>query len=225
MGAVNLALQALNGNSGGGAHEGNPAEILGPNGGHPFDPMYNPERRDAPHNGELMPDGVIGLHNPRASMGVLKEQPWHRMVAVMLNNKVSNVDIAAAAGCTAAHISLLRGQRWFNELCVMLAKDTATVIKAKLDTYAMEAVEAIHEMATNTEVDSENRPLVPARVKLTAFTTLLEHSQGKPTQKVLSVSATTSFSSERDEYNAIMEELRGIAPLIPQPSGQTGPTT
>lgn len=208
MGSVSLAVEAL-----------------GPNGGRLLNPTYHPEHRNAALNARIVTteDGekIVGLHDPRKQdttrAGIQCEQPWHRMAAHMLNRGFTNIEVADAADKSPETVSILRAQRWFNELCAALAENKEKVIKARLDGYALEAVEEIHAIATDSSCDTDGNPLVPARVKLTAFTTLLEHSQGKATQKVLSVSATTSFSSDREEYDAILRELQGVAPALLQP--------
>lgn len=203
MGSVNMAMQALN--LGGG-------EKRGPQGGNLANPAQHPERRNAPLQARVIGENVIGLHDSRgndsAVAGLQKEQPWHRMAAHMLNRGFSNIEVADAADVSKEAVSVLRANRWFNELCATLAENKDATIRARLNGYALEAVEAIHDLATDVATDVDGKPIVSPRTKLTAFTTLLEHSQGKPTQKVLSVTASTTFSSEREEYDAIMRELQ-----------------
>lgn len=216
MGALNLALAAL-----GEGAEPKPYR-LGPNGGNIDNPVYHPQNRNAALNANIIetPDGqkIVGLHDPRerdsARQGIECEKPWHRMAAHMINRRFTNAEVADAAEVSVDSVSTLRAQRWFNELCAVLAEDKGSAIKARLDGYALEAVEEIHAIATDLRVDEDGKPLTPTRVRLAAHTTLLEHSQGRPTQKVLSVSATTSFSSEREEYDACIAELKAIAPTL-----------
>ena len=228
MGAVNLDsfLQKLNG--GGEAHDGTPRR--GPRGGLIDNPTYHPEARNAPLSARIIEtkDGekIVGLHDSREQdstrHGVQAEKPWHRMAAHMLNRGFTNIDVADAAGVDPGMVSILRAQRWFNELCATLAEDKEKVIRARLDGYALDAVEEIAKIAFNDAVNEKGEAIVPARVRLTAQTTLLEQAVGRPTQKVLSVSATTSFSSEREEYDAIMQELQKISPAIVGNSGAAG---
>lgn len=208
MGSVNLAMDALSGPRGGDLDK------------------HGSVHRNAPLDAPIVTtkdgDRIIGMHDPReqdtARQGVIAEKGWHRMAAYMLNAGFTNIQVADAAEKSPEMVSILRAQRWFNELCVELARDENVVIKSRLSSYALEAVEAIHAIATDTRVDDDGKPLVAPRVSLDAHRTLLEHSQGKPTQKVLSVSATTSFSSEKEEYESILQELQGLGNVItPQP--------
>lgn len=191
---VELAMQAL--------------EKKGPQGGDLLAPNRHPDFRNAPHNGEMLENGVIGFHDPRdhdsAVCGIQKEKPWHRMAAIMLNRGFSNIDIAGFAGVEPGHISILRAQRWFNELCVRLAADAGDALAARLDTEAMKALENVVEIAN---ADAKE---VGSRTKLAANLALLEHAHGKPTQKILSVNAHTSYSSAQEEYAAIQSELEEI---------------
>lgn len=220
MGSVNMAgfLDRLNiPLSGGEAHE-----RKGPRGGRIDNPVYHPENRNRALTAPIVEtkegERIIGLHDPRVEdttrPGIEREQPWHRMAAHMLNRGFTNIEVADAADVNPGTVSTLRAQRWFNELCAELSSDKEKTIRARLDGYGLEAVEAIHAIATDASVDDKGNPLIPARVKLTAHTTLLEQAIGRPTQKILSVSATTSFSSEREEYDAIMQELQTIRPAI-----------
>lgn len=180
---------------------------LGPRGGDMNNPKYKPEWRRASHNGGVAEDGVIGFHDPRedtASVGLLREQPWHRMAAVMLNKGFTNIEIAEMAGVNVNHLSHLRAQRWFNELCVRLATDTGDALQARLDAEASQALENISQIAN---ADAKE---VGSRTKLAANIALLEHANGKPTQKILSVNAHTSYSSAQEEYAAIQSELEEL---------------
>lgn len=209
MGSLNMALEALAGSAA-------VDDKTGPRGGNLADPRQHPAWRNAPLAAKVVDGNVIGLHDSRkgdtAMCGMQKEQPWHRMAAHMLNRGFSNEDVADAANVEKQTISSLRANRWFNELCATLAEDKDRAIRARIDGYALDAVEAIAAVAFGPDQDPENP--TPMRVRLTAQTTLLEQSIGRPTQKVLSVSATTSFNSEREEYDAIMQELRTIRPAI-----------
>ena len=207
MGSVNLAM-----------------EFLGERGGDLS--RYSPEHRNAPLNAPIVTtssgERIVGLHDPRdhdsAKVGIEKEKPWHRMAAHLLNAHKTNAEVAACCEVSPHTVANLRAQRWFNELCVELAHDHAAVLRAKLDSYALEAVEAIHAIATDDSVDSDGKPLTPSRVRLAAHTTLLEHSTGRPTQKVLSLSASTTFSSEKNEHDEIMKELEALVKSQPSNS-------
>lgn len=182
--------------------------LMGPLGGNLNNPVQHPERRNAPLQAQVLEDGVIGFHDTRdhdsAFMGLQKEKPWHRMAALMLNRGFTNVEIAQFAGVTRETISLLRAQRWFNELCVRLATDAGDALTARLDAEAMGALENIVAIAN---ADAKE---VGSRTKLAANLALLEHANGKPTQKILSVNAHTAYSSAQEEYAAIQSELEEI---------------
>lgn len=126
------------------------------------------------------------------------EQPWHRMAAIMLNNGYTCKDIAKAAQVHEGTVRDLRRQRWFQQLLVTLSKETGDDIRSIIRSEAIASVEKIVELRDGAESQ---------RVQLAAAVVLLEHDQGKPTQKVLSITASTSYASERAEYDSIQEEL------------------
>lgn len=183
-------------------------KLLGPRGGDLDNPMYHPQWRRASHNGGVSEDGVIGFHDPKSSdvaiPGLQKEQPWHRMAAVMLNRGFTNIEISQMAGVAPMTVSHLRAQRWFNELCVRLATDAGDALQARLDAEASQALENISQIAN---ADAKE---VGSRTKLAANIALLEHANGKPTQKIISVNAHTAYSSAQEEYAAIQSELEEL---------------
>lgn len=194
------------------------AEKVGIKGGNLQNPAQYPERRNAPHSGEVLENGVIGFHDSRdhdtATMGVRREKPWHRMAAIMLNKGFTNKEIADMAGVEVNMVSILRAQRWFNELCVRLAHDAGEAIAGRLENEAFQALENISTIA-NADVKE-----VGSRTKLAANIALLEHATGKPVQKILSVNAHTSYASAQDEMAAIQSEL---AEIRRAKAGATGP--
>lgn len=178
---------------------------FGPRGGNLNSPRQKPEARRA----SLNTNGGETLHRSvgfkdTAHCGIEKEMPWHRMAAFMLLAGRTNSEIALGAGVTVAQVSNVRAQRWFQELLATLANEQGEDIRGALQSYALEAVEGIAEIARDTDAGS--------RVRLSAFTTLLEHANGKPTQTI--VSETThrrglDVNVEMDEIQTELKRLRG----------------
>lgn len=186
---------------------------LGPRGG--VLNQHKPAWRNAKFNGTALADGSIGQHrfdkgHDSVMWGRKNEQPWHTMAAYMLNAGLTNSEIAMAAGVTAMTVSQLRGQKWFQEKCAMIANRDGEELVGALKSYALEAIEAIHEIATDDREDSEGRPLVNARTKLAAHLSLLEHAHGKPVQKVVSDISHRVAASPTEEMEAIQSELSAI---------------
>ncbi len=77
-------------------------------------------------------------------------------------------------------------------------------LSARVEAEAFEAFDRIVEIA------SAETKEVGARTKLAANLALLEHAQGKPTQKIISVNAHTAYSSAQEELAAINAELAEI---------------
>lgn len=180
---------------------------LGPNGGNLDNPIWQKEARTSSLKTQEMPSGGRALHRfaPKedtAKPGIKNEKPWHRMAAYMLNAGRTNSEIAVAAEVCVGHISGLRANRWFQELCATIANENGEEILGALNSYTLEAIEGIHEIAT----DFEN----PARVRLTAFTTLLEQAHGKPTQKIVSDISHSVKRSPTEEMTEIQQELAAI---------------
>lgn len=180
---------------------------LGPGGGNLEAAFQHPEWRRAELNAEIDPEsGLPQLHSvkefrEKALPGLQKEQPWHRLAAYMILARRTNSEIASAAGVTVQSVSNLRGQRWFQQLLATYANNDGEEIKACIKAEALASVQKLVSLRDFAENE---------RVQLAAATTLLEHAEGKPTQKILSVSATTTFSNEKDELDAIQAELRAI---------------
>lgn len=182
--------------------------LTGPQGGNLNHPHQAPEARRSPLNATIdVTTGLPGLHRMEgfqdtAIQGRKNEQPWHRLAAYMILARRTNTEIAMAAGVDPGTVCNLRAQRWFQELLATLANHDGEEIKASIKSEALASLQKIVEIRDNPEVS--------ARVQLAAAQSLLEHAEGKPTQKILSVSATTTFSNEKDELAAIQAELRAI---------------
>lgn len=181
--------------------------LVGPQGGNLNNPLQSPEARRAKLNAELDPlSNLPQLHRKdgfedTAVAGRQNEQPWHRMAAFMLLAGRTNSEIALAAGVTPGTVSHIRGNRWFQELLATLANHEGEDVIGLLRSESLASVEKLVELRDSSESD---------RVQLAAATTLLEHAAGKPTQRILSVSATTTFSDEKSELENIQAELRAI---------------
>lgn len=181
---------------------------LGPLGGNVNNPKQHHERRQAGLRVDGCRDGALPLlhkgdtFQDTATYGLKNEQPWHRMAAFMLLAGRTNSEIAAAAQVKPGHVSILRAQRWFQELLAILANETGEDITGLL---AAEQAASVEKLVT-----LRDDPTVPSRVQMTAALALLEHARGKPTQRVVSLSASTTFSSEKEELEAIQAELANL---------------
>lgn len=187
----------------------------GPNGGDLNNPLLNKPWRVARFDGQELANGEYGLHRfvknyDVAKVGVQDEKPWHRMAAYMLNAGRTNSEIGLAAEVSPNTVSQLRSQRWFQELCATIANENGEEILGALKGYALEAIEAIHDIATDDRTDNEGRALVNARTRLSAHVTLLEHAHGKPIQKVVSDISHRVAASPTEEMETIQKELLAL---------------
>ena len=187
---------------------------VGPQGGNLDNPVLHPHWREAGLNVETLPGGGIGLHRfeptdgKTATLGNRNEQPWHRMAAYMLNAGRTNSEIAMAAGVTPNTVSQIRAQKWFQELCAIIANKEGEEITGLIHSYVAEAVEGIHDIATSAESD---------RVRLSAYNILLEQGRGKPLQRTVSLNGHTTLSPE-DEMAELTQELRNLRQISPAPA-------
>jgi hypothetical protein len=175
----------------------------GPQGGNLNNPRQNPQHRRQPHSGVKLSDGTISLHkfNDVASAGHANELPWHRMAAHMMVARIPNRTIANSAGVSEVTVSQLKAQRWFQELLATIATDQGQDI---LNVVKGEALASVSKLiALRDYAESE-------RVQLAAATTLLEHAEGKPVQRNLNVTASTTFSNPQEEYSALQQELETL---------------
>ncbi len=173
----------------------------GPRGGNIENPATKPEWRRNAFNGN-----DTGLHRAEGwedttTVGIKNEQPWHRMAAYMLNAGRTNSEIAMAADVTSEHVSHLRAQRWFQELCATIANTEGEEILGLIRSETAASIEKIVSLRDFS--DNE-------RVQLSAAITLLEHSHGKPIQKVVSDIHHSGHSSPEEEMSRIQEELAAL---------------
>lgn len=179
-----------------------PANVVGPHGGDLENPAQHPERRNASFNGSIS----HGLHrfvksDDVAAMGIRDEQPWHRMAAYMLNAGRTNSEIAMAAGVKPGEVSILKSQRWFQELCATIANNDGEEV---LGAIKAEALDSIKKLATLRDcAESE-------AVQMNCAKTLLEQANGKPFQKIISDVTTRRTASPKEEYDQLTSELANL---------------
>lgn len=182
------------------------AGVIGPRGGNLENPEQNVEARRAPLNAPMV-DGQLGLHRSKeyvdtATRGLTREQPWHRMAAYMLLNGRMNKEIAAAAGVEPNTVSVLRAQRWFQELVATLANESGQDIT---NVMAGEALASLQKI-----VEIRDDPDVSARTQLDAAKTIWEQVHGKPTQKIVTSNVHRTSLSPQEEMQHIKEELKRL---------------
>lgn len=190
--SVGMALESL-------------GEAKGPHGGNLQNPDTNPQYRKSGLNAEMI-EGLPTLHRfekgDTTAVGQKNELQWHRMAAYMLLAGRTNSEVAIAAGVAECTVRHLRAQRWFQELQAVIANTFGEAVIGSLQSYALEAVEGIHEIATDSEL--------PSRVRLSAFQTLLEQAHGKPIQKIVSNISHSVSQSPEDEMQEIKRELEAL---------------
>jgi hypothetical protein len=187
-----LALKVLNG------------EKVGPRGGNLNNPKQYPEARRSGFNGEITELHRFEKDHDSALCGIQNEQPWHRMAAYMLLAGRTNSEIAMAAGVVPTTVSLLRAQRWFQQLLATIANKAGDEIIGILQSEAAASVQKLVELRDCAESE---------RVQLSAAQTLVEQAHGKPTQKILSHSSHTSYQSPKEELDEIQRELAALRAL------------
>lgn len=174
-------------------------KMLGPLGGNLNNPEQYPEHRKMHMNSRPV-EGGHTLHQfiDTAMMGVKNEQPWHRMAAYMLLAGRTNSEIALAADVVPGTVSVLRAQRWFQELLATLANESGAELHGLLQAEAQDALNRIVDLAQNAESE---------RVRLAANIQLLEQAHGKAVQKIISHNTSRTYSSPEEETAALLQEL------------------
>jgi transposase len=195
----------------------------GPQGGDLQDPRYYAERRRASFNAVELPEGPA-LHRfereDSCQPGLKNEQAWHRMAAHMILMGMSNKEIANAASVHPATVSILKAQRWFQELLAVLANEAGAGALALVQSEAVQSVLTLAELRDDAEA--------PPSVRLQAAKALMEQSMGKPTQRIESNVRTHSVSpqEEMEELQREIEALRrrdsGVETLQNITSGAEG---
>lgn len=179
-----------------------PMNVVGPQGGDLNNPDQRPERRRASFNGSIS----HGLHRfvspeDKAYEGLRNEQPWHRMAAYMLNAGRTNSEIAMAAGVKVGEVSILRQQRWFQELCATIANNDGEEVLGAIRSHALDAIEKTAELMHFAESES---------VRAQCAKTLIEQAHGKPLQKIVSDITTRRTASPKEEYEQLTRELEDL---------------
>jgi hypothetical protein len=123
------------------------------------------------------------------------------MTAVMLASGFSTAEIAEKAQVTAQAVVTLRAQLWFQQRLAEITRDMGAAITGALQSYALEAVEGIAELAREGKAE---------RTRLTAYTTLLEHANGKATQRVISEVSHRTYADPAQELASIQDDLAAI---------------
>lgn len=176
-----------------------PMNVVGPKGGDLKNPAQNPEWRKEGFNGSIS----HGLHrfvkeDDVAAAGLKNEQPWHRMAAYMLNAGRTNSEIAMAAGVQVGEVSILRSQRWFQELCATIANNDGEEIMGALKSHVLDAIEKTAALMHLAESES---------VQANCAKTLIEQAHGKPLQKSVLDVTSRRGTSPKEEYDQLTQEL------------------
>lgn len=188
-----------------------PSPTVGPRGGDLTAATHPREWRTA-----SLKDQATGLHRFEGEfkettvVPVKNEQAWHLMAAYMIVAKRTNSEVAMAAGVDVNTISRLKAQRWFQERLAQIANEEGEEVVGVLKGEALASVMKLVELRDHAESE---------RVQLTAATTLVEHANGKPTQKVISHSVRHNLDP-KEEYDELMRDLEALkkqAPSLCQP--------
>lgn len=176
----------------------------GPRGGEKDRPELLPDRRNSELNGEVLPDGLPGLHRfekaDASYVGLKNEQFWHRMAAWMLISGHTNQEIANAAGVDVQAVKTLRAQRWFHQLCAILANESGADVTGMIQSEMADSVNKLIELRDFAESE---------RVQLAATQVLIEQGRGKPTQHVVS-DVRHSTLDPNQERQELLDELHAI---------------
>lgn len=182
------------------------SEIRGPRGGRPFrDTLFAPEHRDESHSGENTA-GVVALHDysPKAYSGLKKEQPWHRMAAMLLAAGMADGAIAEAAGVTGSALTTLKGQRWFQEILAFYTEQATRPIQDRLLDEASKSLDVLIEIRDTCDEKT------PQSVRVSAARTIYEQAHGKPTQKILAATTSRVYRSAEEEMADLQIQLSAL---------------
>lgn len=178
----------------------------GPRGGDLDRPSRTPEARRSEFKGESKGGLLPTLHRfqPKhedvARQGLQNEQAWHRMAAFMLLAGRTNAEIAMSAGKSVEEVSILRAQRWFQELLAVLANETGDDITGLLQSEMAASLQTVIHIRDHSESD---------RVALSAAQLIIEHGRGKPIQATLThAHDLRSKKSPQEEREEIEQELK-----------------
>lgn len=179
-----------------------PTNEVGPQGGNLQNPDQHPDRRRSSFQGSI----EHGLHRFEksedvAAAGLKDEKPWHRMAAYMLNAGRTNSEIAMAANVRPGEVSILKSQRWFQELCATIANDEGEEILGLLRSETAASIDKLVTLRDYAESEG---------IQLAAARTLLEQAHGKPTQKIISDVTSRRASSPKEEMEQLTNELAAL---------------
>jgi len=175
-----------------------PSNEVGPRGGNLNNPDQHPEWRKKEFNGSI----EHGLHRyDTASEGFKNERPWNRMAAFMLIAGRTNSEIAVAANVTPGEVTLLRQQRWFQELCATIANNDGEEVLGYLASEAVASVQKLVDLRDFGESES---------IQFASARTLLEQAHGKPVQKVISDVTSRRAMSPQEEMEQLKNELAAL---------------
>lgn len=179
-----------------------PMNVVGPRGGNLRNPDQHPEWRKEQFHGS-MEHGLHRFIQPEdtATCGLKNELPWHRMAAYMLNAGRTNSEIAMAAGVATGEVSLLRQQRWFQELCATIANNDGEEVLGALKAEALDSIAKLAALRDYAESEA---------VQATCARTLLEQAHGKPLQKIVSDVTSRRAASPREEMEQLQNELAAL---------------
>lgn len=177
------------------------APLRGPRGGDLQDRTM--EHRNSPFQADVE-DGVRLLHRFEkptdvAVCGTKDEQPWHRLAAYLMVEGKTVPEVAKAAGVAESTVYKLKANRWFQQLLASIAQEMGQTITEKTHAEAAASLAVLVQLRDNAESE---------RVKLAAATTIYEHSQGKPVQKVFSV--TQRIEDPQTEMQRLLSELESV---------------
>lgn len=171
---------------------------LGPRGGNLDVPRQKPQARQGQLN-----DVETGLHKFKdtAVHGYENEKPWHNLAAALLVQGKSNQQVAVLAGVTEGCIAQLKLNRWFQE---RMAQQALEISGSVLDRMKAEADASLDQLIRIRDLSDNERVVVDVSKYI------IDQAHGKAVQKILSISASTSYSSEQEEFDAIQSQLDAL---------------
>lgn len=176
-----------------------PGNVVGPRGGDVNNPNLAPEFRKSGFNGSI----EHGLHryvDPKdvANRGIKDEKVWHRMAAYMIVAGRTDSEIGGSAGVKPGEVAILKQQRWFQELLATIANQDGEEITGMLKSEVLASIVKLSNLRDFAESES---------VQALCARTLIEQSEGKPVQKVISDNVHRRGQSPQEEMQAIYQEL------------------
>lgn len=176
-----------------------PGNDVGPRGGDVNNPNLAPEYRKSGFNGSI----EHGLHKfvddeDVANVGIKNEKVWHRMAAFMVVAGRTDSEIAMSAGVKPMQVAILKQQRWFQELLATIANQDGEEVIGMLKSEVLASIVKLASLRDYSESDS---------VQAMCARTLIEQSEGKPVQKVITDNVHRRGQSPQEEMAAIHQEL------------------